>query len=50
VFFIRDPGKFPDFIRTQKRDPQTNLKPPTMKWDFWSRSPSYAYGRRRSDA
>jgi len=39
VFFIRDPGKFPDFIHTQKRDPQTNLKPPTMKWDFWSRSP-----------
>ncbi|HEV8647636.1 MAG TPA: catalase, partial [Burkholderiales bacterium] len=24
VFFIRDPSKFPDFIHTQKRDPQTN--------------------------
>ncbi len=23
VFFIRDPLKFPDFIHTQKRDPQT---------------------------
>jgi catalase len=26
VFFIRDPLKFPHFIHTQKRDPQTNLK------------------------
>jgi catalase len=39
VFFIRDPSKFPDFIHTQKRNPQTNLKDPTMMWDFWSASP-----------
>jgi catalase len=39
VFFIRDPMKFSDFIHTQKRDPRTNLKSPTMMWDFWSRSP-----------
>ena len=39
VFFIRDPSKFSDFIHTQKRDPQTNLKSPTMMWDFWSLSP-----------
>ncbi|MGH8245810.1 MAG: catalase, partial [Gammaproteobacteria bacterium] len=39
VFFIRDPSKFPDFIHTQKRNPQTNLKSPTMTWDFWSLSP-----------
>lgn len=39
VFFIRDPLKFPDFIHTQKRDPLTNLKSPTMMWDFWSLSP-----------
>jgi len=39
VFFIRDPLKFGDFIHTQKRDPQTNLKFPTMMWDFWSLSP-----------
>jgi catalase len=39
VFFIRDPLKFPDFIHTQKRDPETNLKSPTMMWDFWSLSP-----------
>lgn len=39
VFFLRDPLKFGDFIHTQKRDPQTNLKSPTMMWDFWSLSP-----------
>jgi len=39
MFFIKDPIKFPDFIHTQKRDPQTNLKSPTMMWDFWSKAP-----------
>ena len=39
VFFVRDPSKFPDFIRTQKRDPRTNLRNPTAMWDFWSQSP-----------
>jgi catalase len=39
VFFIRDPLKFPDFIHTQKRNPATNLKDPTMAWDFWSLTP-----------
>ncbi|WP_072564516.1 catalase [Granulibacter bethesdensis] len=39
VFFIRDPMKFPDFIRTQKRHPRTNLRSPTAMWDFWSLSP-----------
>lgn len=39
IFFIRDAIKFPDFIHTQKRDPQTNLKDPNMVWDFWSLSP-----------
>ncbi|ALS24677.1 catalase [Paenibacillus naphthalenovorans] len=39
VFFIRDPLKFPDFIHTQKRNPQTNLKDPNAIWDFWSLSP-----------
>ena len=36
VFFVRDPLKFPDFIRTQKRHPATNLRSPTAMWDFWS--------------
>lgn len=39
VFFIRDPLKFPDFIHTQKRLPQSNLKSAQMMWDFWSLSP-----------
>jgi catalase len=39
VFFVRDPYKFPDFIRTQKRDPRTNLRSATAMWDFWSLCP-----------
>jgi len=39
VFFVRDPLKFPDFIRTQKRHPKTNLRSTTAMWDFWSLSP-----------
>lgn len=39
VFFIKDAKKFPDFIHTQKRLPQTNLKSDTMMWDFWSHNP-----------
>ena len=39
VFFIRDPLKFPDFIRTQKRHPVSNLRSNTAMWDFWSLSP-----------
>jgi catalase len=39
VFFIRDAIKFPDFIHSQKRDPQTNRRSDTMQWDFWSQVP-----------
>ena len=39
VFFIRDPMKFPDFIRTQKRHPRTNMRSAQAMWDFWSLSP-----------
>ncbi len=39
VFFIKDPKKFPDFIHTQKRDPKTHCKSPTMVWDYWSLNP-----------
>lgn len=39
VFFIRDPLKFPDFVHTQKRNPQTNCKDPNAMWDYWSLSP-----------
>ena len=39
VHFVRDPYKFPDFLRTQKRDPRTNMRSTAAMWDFWSRSP-----------
>jgi catalase len=39
TFFLKDGIKFPDFIHTQKRDPQTNLKSATMMFDFWSKAP-----------
>ena len=39
TFFLKDGIKFPDFIHTQKRDPQTNLKSAQMMWDFWSKAP-----------
>lgn len=39
IFFIKDPKKFSDFIHTQKRQPRTNTKSPTMMWDFWSLNP-----------
>ncbi|VDB85163.1 unnamed protein product [Peniophora sp. CBMAI 1063] len=39
IFFIRDPAKFPHFIHTQKRNPQTHLKDADMFWDFLSQNP-----------
>ena len=38
-FFLRDPAKFPAFVHSQKRDPQTNLKDPTMFWDYITSNP-----------
>lgn len=43
VFFVRDGMKFPDFIRSQKRLPDTNLRDPDMQWDFWTLSPESAH-------
>src|ERR1700682_281427 len=40
VFFIPDPSKFSDFIHSQKRLPDTNLRSNTMMWDFWSLQPA----------
>lgn len=39
IFFIRDPIKFPDFIHTQKRNPETNIPDANMVWDFASLVP-----------
>ena len=39
VFFVRDPYKFAQFIHTQKRNPQTNVRDMNMQWDLWSLCP-----------
>ncbi len=39
VFFIREPIKFPDLIRAQKRHSKTHLRCPESMWNFWSSSP-----------
>ncbi len=39
VFFVKDPMKFQDFIRSQKRLPDSGLRSNDMQWDFWTLSP-----------
>lgn len=42
IFFLRDPAKFPHFIHTQKRNPQTHLtgaQDSTAFWDYLSQDP-----------
>ncbi len=39
VFFLRDPIKFPDFVHSQKKNPQTNLPDPAAMFEFWASSP-----------
>src|SRR3546814_421911 len=43
VFFVRDPMKFPHFIRSQKRLPDSGLRDNHMQWDFWSANPESAH-------
>ncbi|GAB2813266.1 catalase [Actinocorallia aurea] len=43
VFFMRDPMKFQDFIRSQKRHPVTHLRDNDMQWDYWSLSPESSH-------
>lgn len=40
IFFVRDPMKFQDFIRSQKRRPDSGVRDHDMQWDFWTLSPS----------
>lgn len=47
IFFIRDPLKFPDFIHTQKRNPETHLKDPDAFWDFLSLVPESVHQVRQ---
>jgi catalase len=39
VFFVRDGIKFPDFIHSEKKNPNSNLFDPDMAWDFISLHP-----------
>jgi catalase len=39
VFFLRDPIKFPDFVHSQKKNPQTNLPDAAAVYEFWANSP-----------
>ncbi len=43
VFFLRDPIKFQNFIRSQKRRADNNLRDNDMQWDFWTLSPESAH-------
>jgi catalase len=43
VFFVRDPMKFPDFIHSQEREPDSGLRSNNMQWDFWTLSPESAH-------
>ena len=43
IFFLRDPMKFPDFIHSQKRLPDSGLRDANMQWDFWTHSPESAH-------
>jgi catalase len=43
VFFVRDPMKFPHFIRSRKRLPDSGLRDNHMQWDFWTLNPESAH-------
>src|SRR6201993_3006458 len=43
VFFLRDPLKFQNFIRSQKRRADNGLRDNDMQWDFWTLVPESAH-------
>jgi len=43
IFFVRDPMKFPHFIRSQKRLADSGLRDNHMQWDFWTSNPESAH-------
>ena len=43
VFFMRDPIHFQNFIRSQKRRADNNLRDNDMQWDFWTLLPETAH-------
>jgi catalase len=50
IFFIRDPMKFQNFIRSQKRLAASNLRSADMQWDFWYSSTGATSTRRSAIA
>jgi catalase len=43
IFFIRDPQNFSDFIHSQKRRQDNQLRDNNMQWDFWTGKPESAH-------
>ncbi len=43
IFFVRDPIKFQQFIRSQKRRADNDMRDHDMQWDFWTLSPESAH-------
>jgi len=43
IFFVRDPIKFPHFIRSQRRLPDSGLRDNHMQWDFWTQNPETSH-------
>src|ERR1700722_8864731 len=43
VFFVKDPIHFQNFIRSQKRRADNNLRDNDMQWDFWTLLPESAH-------
>ncbi|UDQ96688.1 catalase [Lentisphaerota bacterium WC36G] len=43
IFFIREAIKFPDFIHSQKKNPQSNCPDANIFWDFISLNPETAH-------
>ncbi|MEZ0365459.1 catalase [Mycobacterium sp. pUA109] len=43
IFFVRDPIKFPNLIRSSKRRADTDCHDHNMQWDFWTLSPETAH-------
>src|SRR5258708_1741617 len=43
VFYVRDPMKFPDFMHSRMRLPDTGLRSNNMRWAFWTLPPESAH-------
>ena len=43
IFFVRDPQNFQDFIHSQKRRADNQMRDNNMQWDFWTLKPESAH-------